>query len=164
MIYVALRAFILSLVEVPVIQGLANSVSTPIGGFIAITEVGQTRLATNHTIYDDSAQSKRIEQPTSWGVQVDCYGNGAGDWANIISTMVRDEYACLLMAQYGVQPLYADDPKSMPLVTGEENYEQRFTFNVMLQSAASVTVPQQSANDLTVGIINVETTYPPDEA
>lgn len=141
----ALRSFILSLISCEVVQGLANGVPMPAGPFIVMTPLSQVRLSTNVGSYADptpTTGTANSQQAVQVGVQLDCYGPVSGDWAATLSTMLRDEYACLLMAP-NVQPLHADDPRMMPLIDGEQQYEQRWTVTAVLQYNPVVSTPMQ---------------------
>ncbi len=156
----ALRAFILSLVSCEVVRTPINRVSMPVGDFIALTPIGSEALATNTDTF--SATSEAILRPMKYGVQVDCYGASAGDRANTIAALFRDDYACqsFLGSGFDIQPLYAGDAHQMPMVTGEDQYLERWTFECFMQANPVVTVPAQTANALSVGLINVDATYP----
>jgi hypothetical protein len=106
---------------------------------------------------------KNVERSSQISIQIDCYGPTSGDRATVISTLLRDEYACDQFAASGVdmQPLYASDAKQMPLIDGEQQYEERWTFEAVLQFNPVITTPQQSANALTIDLIEVDRTYPP---
>jgi len=162
-IFVALRAFILGLIDCEVIQGLGNGVPMPAGSFVAMTGLFQNRLSTNVDTYNDpvtSGGTKDVMQPTQYTVQLDCYGPQSSDWATIITTMFRDEYACNVL-EPNVAPLSADDPKMIPLVNGELQYEQRWSITALLQYNPVVSVAQQFADSLNVTLINVDANYPP---
>lgn len=162
-IFAALRTFILSLIPCEVVQGLANGAPMPLGGFIAMTALFQNRLSTNTDSYSDPypvAGTRTVEQATQYTVQVDCYGPSSSDWATILTTMLRDDYGCVSMAP-NVFPLYADDPKQMPLIDGEQQYEQRWVITAVLQYNPVVTISQDFAAALSVGLVNVDATYPP---
>jgi hypothetical protein len=47
----------------------------------------------------------------------------------------------------------------MPLITGEENFEQRWTLNAVLQYNPVTTVPIEFFDEAIVSTINVEATY-----
>src|SRR5574337_877886 len=148
----ALRTFILSLVTCEVVQGLGNRSAMPPTDFIAMTPLSMTIIETNVSTYSDAPGNgtQNVMRPTRLDVQIDCYGSTAFDRATIISTMLRSEYACNSFAASGfdVQPLYADDPKQLPFINGEDQYEQRFTFAAALQFNPVVTVPQDFATAL----------------
>jgi len=144
-LFTVLRAFILSLITCEVIQGLGNGVPMPLGGFICMTSLSQTRLSTNVNGYVDpvtTTGTRTARQATQHTVQIDCYGPDSSEWATILSTMLRDEYGCLALAP-NVSPLSADDPKQSPLIDGEQQYEARWTLTALLQVNPTVSTPQQ---------------------
>lgn len=158
----ALRTLILDLITCEVVQGLGNGVPMPLGAFIAITPLFQTRLSTNVDSYADptpTTGTKAAQQSVQYTVQIDCYGPDSSDWAVILSTMLRDEYACLSMAP-DVQPLSADDPRMAPLIDGEQQYEQRWTITALLQYNPVVSTPMQFFTQANVGLVDVDAAYP----
>jgi hypothetical protein len=162
-VFTALRAFILGLITCEVVQGLGNGVPMPLGQFIAITALFQNRLSTNVDTYNDPVTvlgTKKSQQAVKYTIQIDCYGPLSGDWAAILSTMLRDEYACIALAP-NVQPLSADDPKMMPLIDGEFQYEQRWMVTAELQYNPVTSVSQDFAAALKVGLVNIDATYKP---
>jgi len=159
-IFTTLRAFILTLVGCEVIRGQVNRVAMPVGDFIALTPISQVPLETNTDTY--TTTSKSVERPIRYTIQVDCYGVLAGDRASTIAAMLRDNYAVDQFALLGfdMAPLYAEDAHQMPLVDGEDQYTERWTFIAALQINPVITVPESTAGTLTAGIINVDATYP----
>lgn len=158
-VFAALRSFILGLISCEVVQGLGNEVPMPAGPFICMTPLFLNRLSTNVVTYNgtDAKASRQAVQDT---IQLDCYGPLSGDWAVILSTLLRDEYAALTLAP-NVVPLHADDPVQMPLIDGEENYEQRWVVKAVLQYNPVVSLPQDYMNAVNVNPISVDRTYPP---
>lgn len=154
-----LRTFILSLVTCEVVQGLGNGVAMPKGAFIAITPIKRARLSTNVDNY--TSTTRDVLQATQQSVQIDCYGPLAGDWAQSISTLFRDRYACDIMGP-SVQPLYNEDPMMIPLTTGENTYLERWMITAVLQYNPVVSVPQDFFDSATVEFINVPAEYPPE--
>lgn len=157
-VFTALRALILSLITCEVVQGLANGAPMPMGGFIALTDLYQNRLSTNVDSYPDlttATGTKAARQAVQYTIQIDCYGPLSGDWAAMLSTMLRDEYACLFMAP-NAQPLYADDPKMMPLVDGEAQYEQRWVITAVLQYNPVVSTPIQFFDAASVALTDIQ--------
>lgn len=96
-------------------------------------------------------------------VQIDVHGPNSADNAQRISTLLRDDYGVQLLASsgYDVVPLHADEPKQIPFVNGENQYEDRYVIEAKLQINPTVTVPQQFAETVTVGTIDVDAVYPP---
>ena len=102
-------------------------------------------------------------QPVDVIVQVDVYGPQSADYAQIITTAFRDDYGVQLFAASGIDiaPLYADDSRQIPLIDGEQQYEQRWMIEAHMQVNQKIIVPQQFADALTVNLIEVEANYPP---
>ena len=164
-IFQTLRTFLLGLITTDIIQGLPNRAAMPAGAFISMTSLFQTRLSTNVKGYSDTYTTvqgvkvyngtKSVTQATEWTVQLDCYGESSQEWANIITTLFRDEYAAEAMAPK-LQPLYADDPKQMPIVNGEQQYEQRWVITAKLQYNPVTVINQQFFDTAVVGIHDVD--------
>jgi hypothetical protein len=58
-------------------------------------------------------------------------------------------------------PLYTDTTNMVPLVTGEDQFLERYTLTAALQWNVRVTNPQQSAIVADVELINVDERFPP---
>lgn len=160
-LFTALRSFLLELVDCPVYRGPLNRTAMPVGDFIVMNPAGQTSLSTNVTAYTDTTKS--VVRSTQWSAQLDCYGALSGDRAQVIATMIRDPWACERFAALDpdVQPLHATDAKQLPLVTGEHQYEKRWTLEVSLTYKPAVTVAQESATELDIEFIEVDERYKP---
>ena len=102
------------------------------------------------------------QQSADYHIQLDAYGVNAGDWASILTTAFRSDraYEFFSTQSQGITPLYMEDAKQAPLVTGEQQYEARWTMVAHLQFKPSITDVQQSAATVTAGIINVDAEYP----
>jgi hypothetical protein len=111
------------------------------------------------------AGSAKLLQPTELTYQVEAYGPASADMIQIISTVWRDEFACVGLDLYGqgMQPLYASVPRQMPFWSGEMQTINRWMIDLALQANPVVRVPQQFAGVATVGLVEVDTTYPPGE-
>lgn len=166
-IYTKLGTFLTSVlpIGVPVVQTPVDRVSMPppSPGFVGMHAVLQSRIMTNLDQWNpaDIAPTEiEIEQALKMTVQLDCYGADAGDWAVILSTVLRDEYAVTALSPT-LAPLYCDDPKFAPLVNAESQYERRWIVPVVLQYNPVVSVPMQFADTAQVALINVDEAYPP---
>lgn len=104
-----------------------------------------------------------ITQDTQLTVQLDVHGPNSGDNAQIISTLLRDQYGVGLFnsSVSGVETLYADDPRQMPYVNENDQVEMRWIVISELQIAPCVTVPQQFSDVLTPNVIEIDAAYPP---
>lgn len=154
-----------------VIQGQPNRAAMPPAapGFAMMQAMVTKRLRTNidrWSLTDPNPTTLDTEQGTQIRMQLDLYGAAAGDWAVMMSTVLRSEYACTALAGADpanpvVVPLYAGDEFNAPLDDSEQQYESRWTLEAILQYNPVTTVPMQFADTLTVTLINVDETYPP---
>ena len=124
-------------------------------------DIGTYSVAPSQTIASEtlSAGATAVAQSTEVVVQLDIHGPNSADNAQIISTLFRDDYAAQQFDGSGVSPLYADEPKQVPYLNAEQQYENRWIVDVHLQITPTVSVPQQYADAVTVTTVEVETTY-----
>lgn len=167
-VYKAIGDFVQSvlLAGLPVIQLPVNrtAMPPPSPGFVGMRASLQSRIMTNIDSWDLAAVNPAaidIMQAVRVSMMLECYGPTAWDWAVILSTVLRDEYGITALAPSGVAPLYADDPRFAPLVAGEEQYENRWLVNAVLQYNPVISTPMQFADTAEAGIINVDVEYPP---
>lgn len=107
--------------------------------------------------------AETILQPTQVTVQLDVHGPNSADNAQTISTLFRDIYATTFFAASGVElsPFYADDPKQMPFVNENQQVENRWVVDAVMQANQTISdLPQQFADQLEVGVIEVDAAYP----
>lgn len=161
-VFADVRAFLLTIVPAGtiVLKGPVNRAAQPTADHIVVTPTYRKRLRTNQYEDDPIAGTTAMEEGVQLDVQMDCYGGTlAPDWAAMIETVWKSEYATTLLTT--CSPLYADDARQMPLVTGEEQYLQRWMVRGVLQYNPTTTTPQQFAEALTVVTVNVDEAYPP---
>ena len=166
-VFKKLRAFILAQIALDaahVVQGLDNRVAMPKGEFIAMTPLFFNRLSTNVSVYDNPVHiadlgAKHTQQAVDFAVQIDCYGPHSQEWAIVLSTLLRDVVGCDELAPE-VSPLFADDPRQIPLVTGEEQYLQRWAVTANLQYNPIVTTAQDFFDTAEVVLKDVDVYYP----
>lgn len=165
-VFTVLRAFVLAqIAAVEVLKGQNNRVSMPPkGNFIIMTPMMRERLATNVTAYSDLKNNgtRADTQPTRYTVQFDVYGPAATDNAQKLQTLFRSDVACQAFTASGLamQALYTTDPRQMPFVNGEQQYEDRWTLDIALQINPTVTTPQEFADELAVTLVSVAAEYP----
>lgn len=163
---VKVRDFLVSIVPTgtPVLRGPVNRVTLPKVPCVIFTYLFQTRLRTNLHTDDDPfplpGGDTTTEQGTQVHVQMDFYGPQSSEWAVAASMLWRDEYGCNILQPQAV-PLYSDDARMVPLVTGEEQYLERYAITVMLQWNPVTVTDQQFADALDVTLIDVDASYPP---
>lgn len=150
-----------------VVQGQANRVPSPkASNYVVMTSLRRDRLATNIETWDPSDPAPAAiaaQASTRVTVQLDLHGPQAADNAQILTTLFRSSYACaqLARAAIAIQPLEISDPRQAPFITGENQYEDRWAVDVSLQINPTVTTPQDFADALEIGLIDVDAEYPP---
>lgn len=109
-----------------------------------------------------------MQQNAEVTVQLDFHSDdlSAGDNAQIVSTSLRDLFATdffrmLASPLNGVVPLHADDPRQMPFINESQQYEWRWVLEACLQANQVFLTPQQFAEAVVIGLIEVDSHYPP---
>ncbi|MEI7296599.1 hypothetical protein WCQ02_31035 [Paraburkholderia tropica] len=114
--------------------------------------IGTYVVDTSQTVTSEvmAAGRKSMLQTTKVTVQLDVHGPNSGDNTAIITTAFRDDYAVQSFASSGfdVSPLYADDGKQMPFLNENQQVEERWVIDCVMQCNPILTVPQQFADEL----------------
>lgn len=125
--------------------------------------VGTYTISPTQTVSSTTIQAGTVgsEQETKVTIQLDVHGPNSGNNAQMISTLFRSDYAVQQFQSQGfdITPLYADDPKQIPFINAEEQYETRWVIEAVLQVNPVVSVSQDFAGALSVGLVNVDATY-----
>jgi hypothetical protein len=154
----ALGAFLTPFIPVgcPIIRGQQNRTPPPVTdgqadplAFVKLQEIMMADIETPTMLYGDLQAT--INTPTRIDIQVSFYGVSAGDYCKGFKAVYRSFYA---PDQFpvGIAPLYCSNGSQGPLITGEEQYENRWDITASLQYNPIVTIPQQSATTLKVNI------------
>lgn len=169
-VFTALRALLLSIVPTGtiVLRGPVDRAAQPVADHIVITPMFRNRLRTNiptdhpnDSPADPALATVSYEQGTRLDIQVDFYGEvAASNWLDAFTTVFRSEYAVDALAPT-CAPLYADEGRQVALVTGEEQYLERWMVQAVLQYNPVTVAPQEYADTLTVTLIEVDKAYPP---
>lgn len=165
-LFTAIRAFLLSIVPAgtPVVQGRNNRVPMPTVPYVLMTPVFQIRLTTNQDTYTDTfptpGGTQEAEAAMRVDVQLDFYGPDSQAWATMTQTLWRDQVGCDALAPT-CAPLYAEDPRMLPLVTGEEQFLERWMLTASLEYDPVTVTAQEFADTLEAELINVDERYPP---
>lgn len=160
----ALRGFLLTIYAGEVVQSQDNRLPMPKGNFCTMTPLFLTALSMSHSAYTDPGTNPGTEsnqRSTEWRVQLDFYGDSAADSAATVAALVRTPYACEQLAASGMQPLYAGEPKQTTLINAEQQYNNRWTVEFVAQFNPVVQTPLDFADQLDVGLVDVDVTYPP---
>lgn len=169
-IMTGLRTFLLGILPAgtEVVRGQDNQVPEPAdANFVVMTPTFRRRLATNvdtWSLTDPDPTTQQVLQSTQADVQLDIHGPSSTDSAQVIATLFRDDYCVQVFIGLGLdmRPLNADDGHQIPFINGEDQYEDRWVMTLSLQADPVVSTNQQFANTLgPVGLIEVDTTYPP---
>jgi hypothetical protein len=145
-------------------------------GTVVTALAGGTGGAGNYTVAPSqtvasqtmSAGQKTMTQNQQWDIQLDFHSDPSndisGDMATTVSTALRDEYGVNQFANqspnFGVVPLYADDPTQRPFLNDQQQIEARWVVECALQVNASIVVPQDFADSAVLDVVDVEAAYP----
>lgn len=140
-----------------------SQISGPAGG-IGEYQVAPAQNVAAGTIFQ--AGGGTYLQPTLVTFQLEVHGPNSADNAQIISTMMRDGYAVDFFAGLEgtgglVVPCNADDPRQLAFSNDQQQVEERWIVEVILQVNASNVVPQQFADAVKVTPVSVDATFPP---
>lgn len=180
-ILTALRLFLLAILPagVEVVRGQDNRVAEPIGqDFVTMTPIMRERLETNIQGFDDTYPVVPGIQtdmaPTQVTVQLDIHGPNSADYTQIFTTVWRSQRGCYLLSAGPIQPLYHGEPHQVPYKNGEQQIEERWTVDAVMQANPVVSMPQPFFDQISVApspvgfvsasgvaIIDVDEAYPP---
>jgi hypothetical protein len=161
----ALRTFLIAVVgsSVPVVKGQTNRVPEPSeSNFIVFWVMSRERIATNNDTYDNVA-TQNIEQSGQVTFQIDVHGPSSADNAQAITTLFRDDfgYQNFTSSNPAITPLHADNPRQMPYINAEDQYEDRWIIDGVIQADQTLSIPAQFANQVTINSVVNTSTLPP---
>ena len=131
-----------------IVRAQVNRVALPSNPCAVLTELLQVDLSVPATEYQPDAGTATIEGPTRIDIQIDFYGEQAGEFCKTVKTAFRSHWGFSHFPA-NIKPLYTSDGIQSPLTTGEQQYESRWTLTASLQYNPIVTVPQDFADVLT---------------
>jgi len=115
-----------------------------------------------------SSGSKSMTQSSKVTVQIDFHSidGSSADMAQTVSTTFRDAMAVQFFAGLDyplnqASPFYADDPRLMPFLNENSQYERRWVVEAELQANQIVASPQQFFDVVDLEVISVDAVYPP---
>jgi len=143
----ALTAFLTPFVPGQIVRAQVNQVALPPSPCVVLTELLEVDLNKPHSDGCIGDGTAIIYAHSRIDVQIDFYGPSAGEYCKAVKSAFRTDWG---VSQFpaNIVPLYTDDGRQMPLITGEEQYEWRWTLTASMQYNPTVTVPQQSADVL----------------
>jgi hypothetical protein len=139
------------------IQGQQNNTPMPPGpNFVVMIPAERNQLATTTRDYDPTDGLRVTTRSTQSGVQLNFYGPGSTDFAQVFTTLFRDLYGCDFLKAYGIQPLWCDDGRQMPLVSGEEQYIERWMVRTLLQINPAISTKQDFAAIVDIKLVEAD--------
>ena len=130
-----------------IVRAQVNRVPMPSNPGIVLTELNQVDLSVPDTEYQPDDSTATIKGPTRIDVQIDFYGEQASEFCKTVKTAFRSHWGFSHFPA-NIKPLYTSDGIQAPLVTGEQQWEGRWTLTASLQYNPIVTVPQDFADVL----------------
>src|SRR3974390_1327229 len=87
----------------------------------------------------------------------------AGNMAQTIVTLLRSDFGVNQFASFNpsIAPLYAEEPRQLPFINAEQEYESRWVVETILQMQQVLNIPEQFADSATLTVIDVEAAYGP---
>lgn len=149
--------------------GVGVAATTLITGQLSGTPggAGTYSLSNSQTLASETlaAGALKLTQNAWITVQLDFHSadTSAGDMAQAFSTAFRDDYGVTFFRGINgaIFPISADNPKQMPFTNAEGQYEWRWVAEAEMQINQTIEVPQQFADAVNIGLIEVDSHYPP---
>jgi hypothetical protein len=124
-----------------IVRAQVNRVAMPSDPCIILTELLQADLMVPVIEFQKDSDTATIEGGKRFDIQVDFYGSAAGEWCAVVKSVFRSFWGYDNFPD-NIKPLYTSDGIQSPLISGEEQYESRWTLTVSLEYTPIVTVPQ----------------------
>ena len=158
-IQIGSQVFGVNVAGTPIIQ---SQTSGPTGGAGVYVISGSAQSIAGQTL---AAGVETIMQPTQVTMQLDVHSSSiqtASDMAETISTMLRDARAAEFFDDNypGIQTFYADDPKQIPFLNAEDQWESRYVVTAQLEANQALVLPQEFARTLKPTLHEIEADYP----
>lgn len=132
--------------DADVIRAQVNRVAMPKNPCVVLTELLQVDLMVPYIENQPEVNTETVHGPTRIDIQIDFYGVQAGEFCKTVKSAFRSQWG---FAQFpaNIKPLYTSDGVQSPLITGEKQYESRWTLTASMQYNPIVTVPQEFADE-----------------
>lgn len=161
-LFAVLKPYFSALLSVPVVRGQGNRVPIPAdlgADCVVITPVLQSMMA--QPVSKQSDLSVIVSVGMQWNLQFDFIGPNSQALSAIAMIPWRTPWGCDQII--GISPLYAGDAVQSPLIGAEEQYEEKWRVEAAIEYVAIMTLAQQSAIALEIGLVSVDAFYPPSE-
>lgn len=130
------------------IQAQANRVPMPKGQFCVLTPLRFPRLSTTREVKGDTGDAATsttgYTEVRQADIQVDFYGENAGDRAIAVETTFASDYAWSKIKSLDARlaPLYSSPAIQAPMINAEDQWEERYLLTLSLQVHITVSLPQ----------------------
>jgi len=129
-----------------IIRAQVNRTAMPKNPCVVLTELLQVDLSVPRTEYQPVDNTATIHGPARIDIQIDFYGVQAGEFCKTVKSAFRSEWGFARFPA-NIKPLYTSDGLQSPLITGEQQYESRWTLTATLQYNPTVIVLQEFADE-----------------
>ncbi|QHJ83903.1 MAG: hypothetical protein [Caudoviricetes sp.] len=129
-------------------QAQVNRTAMPVGEFCILTPMRyirhSTTTETNADTGSSSTSAMTYGEVRQLDLQVDIYGDNAGDRAVALETVFRTNYAydTITGTDSRVAPLYSSDAIQAPMVNAEDQWQDRYIITLSLQVHVTITLQQ----------------------
>ncbi|MFZ4835763.1 phage neck terminator protein [Rouxiella sp. Mn2063] len=129
-------------------QAQVNRVPMPKGEFCILTPLRFTRLSTTRDIKADtgnpSDSAMGYTEVRQADIQVDIYGDGAGDRAIALETVFTSGYGYdkIKSIDSRLAPLHSSAAIQAPMINAESQWQERYVVTLSLQAHITVSFPQ----------------------
>lgn len=130
------------------IQAQADRVPMPLGKFNVITPLRFRRLGTTTDIKGDTGDNTTATmgytEVRQAEIQVDMYGESAGDRAITLETLFASSYGYETIKGLDVRlaPLYSTEAIQAPMINAESQWQERYIITLTLHAHITVTLRQ----------------------
>lgn len=172
MLMTALRTVLLALVPTSsIVQGYQNRVALPNGAFLELTSLLVKPLSMTdnpRSGWVPGTSNPGVEGNTrsnEWVCQVDCFGAGASEMANLVALLVRTSFACTAFGNLTpapLAPLFTTEPRQLQFLNDSNQYEARWLFEFHAQYNPVVLTPLDFADTLEVIPVSIDARFPPE--
>lgn len=146
-------------------QAQANRVPMPKGQFCILTPLRFTRLSTTRDIKQDTGSpatsAMGYTEVRQADIQVDIYGQGAGDRAIALETVFTSGHAYdkIKSIDSRLAPLNSTAAIQAPMIDAESQWQERWMLTLSLQAHITVSMRQDyfDAAEVSTEIVDVKT-------
>ncbi len=130
------------------LQAQANRVPMPKDQFCILTPLRFTRLSTTRELKQDTGSpdtsTMGYTEVRQADIQVDIYGQGAGDRAIALETTFTSGYGYDIIKAIDARlaPLYSSPAIQAPMINAESQWQGRYTLTLSLQAHITVSFQQ----------------------